>query len=284
MEKICYNEDAGYLEIPMDMLPKGISYARKNNIHDIKIENPATRREYTLDLSALIGNNSISSIFISEDVAIGKVDFGPLYSLEGLTKLTMRYEKGCIDFSRIGGLQTLYITRANGVMDDLDIEKLKDLLLVFTKNTDCGFLSRLYNLENLRISGGNIKSMSGIESLDKLKSIRLDHCANLLDIASVNKVISLLNLYIEKCGRLGDFSFLAENQSIKDLFLSDLNSLSFVPKMKNISSLKFWNLRDGDLSCLLKSRTLRRVEFHPKKRNYTHTKDEINAFLKQGSS
>ncbi|EAT7817951.1 toxin, partial [Salmonella enterica] len=99
---------------------------------------------------------------------------------------------------------------------------------------------------------------------------------NVIDISSINKIKTLSYLHVEKCKKLTEFSFLRDNESICDLFLSDVDSLSFIPEMKSIKNLKFWNLKDGDLSYLLNSSTLKTVDFHPDKKSYSHRKDEIN--------
>ena len=209
-----------------------------------------------------------------------KINLEPLYSLKNIKKLSIQYLKGHIDFFKLPTLETLYITKADSEIDRLFIDGLKELLLVSIKNTDCRFISSLPNLKSLRISSARIKSISGVEPLDKLESLKLNYCPDLTDISSINKLKNLSSLHIEKCKNLNNLSSLSNNDSISDLFLSNADSLEFIPTMKHIKLLKFWDLKDGNLNSLLESPSLERVDFYPQKKHYTHKKDEINNLIK----
>ncbi|EBA1173900.1 toxin, partial [Salmonella enterica] len=229
-----------------------------------------------LDLSPLTENDNIHSLHIIDDIDLKKIDLSPLYEMKNIKKITMKYLKGSIDFSKFQKLETLYITKADAEIDILNIDTLVDLLLVSIKNTNCEFISSLRSLNTLRISSVSIETLSGIELLSNLKSLKITYSPNVIDISSINKIKTLSYLHVEKCKKLTEFSFLRDNESICDLFLSDVDSLSFIPEMKSIKNLKFWNLKDGDLSYLLNSSTLKTVDFHPDKKSYSHRKDEIN--------
>jgi internalin A len=278
MNKISFNENIGSLEIPDEQLKKGLDRAKENNIRSLRIM-PSRPKTGILDISALNDDNTIESLNIHEDVNIKGMDLSPLYSMKNLKELTIQYY-GKLDFSKLKTLNTLYLMRIHDEIDSIAIQNLKNLLLVSTKNIDCTHLSSLKNLESLRISGGKIEGMMGIENLSRLKSIRITHCSNLIDISNLEQLVGLSDLYIETCKRLNDFSTLKNNKSIEALFISDLNSVDFILSMKKIKSLKFWNLKDGNLNHLLESKTLSDVYFYPQKRNYTHSKEEINALLR----
>lgn len=99
------------------------------------------------------------------------------------------------------------------------------------------------------------------------------------NISSLSELNKLETLYIEKCKLLGGFGFLTGNKTIKNLFLSEVDSLDFIPTMKSIKNLKFWELKDGNLTYLLNSPSLEKVEFYPQKKHYTHKKEEINSLI-----
>lgn len=280
MKKIKYNENTGDLEVPLDLLSDGILRAKKEKKPHIKITIPNSSLNDELALKPLTDNEDIFSIYIADDLNLKKINIEPLYSLKNIKKLSIQYLKGHIDFFKLPTLETLYITKADSEIDHLLIEGLKELLLVSIKNTDCSFISSLPNLKNLRISSTRMKSLTGVEPLDKLEALKLNYCPDLIDISSINKLKKLSSLHIEKCKNLNNFSFLKNNDSINDLFLSNADSLEFIPTMKHIKSLKFWDLKDGNLNFLLKSPSLERVDFYPQKKHYTHKKDEINNFLK----
>ncbi|MCH5955546.1 toxin, partial [Salmonella enterica] len=56
-------------------------------------------------------------------------DLSPLYEMKNIKKITMKYLKGSIDFSKFQKLETLYITKADAEIDILNIDTLVDLLL-----------------------------------------------------------------------------------------------------------------------------------------------------------
>ncbi|SEP96233.1 MULTISPECIES: toxin [unclassified Pseudomonas] len=280
MKRINYNENTGDLEVPLDLLSDGILRAKKEKKHNIKIVAPNSNLNYEPALKPLINNENIFSIYIADDVNLKKINLEPLYSLKNIKKLSIQYFKGHIDFFKLPTLEILYITKADSEIDRLFIDGLKELLLVSIKNTDCSFISSLPNLKNLRISSAQIKSLSGVEPLDKLESLKLNYCPKLTDISSINKLKNLSSLHIEKCKNLNNFTPLSNNDSISDLFLSSADSLQFIPTMKHIKLLKFWDLKDGNLNFLLDSPSLERVDFYPQKKHYTHKKDEINNLIK----
>jgi internalin A len=101
----------------------------------------------------------------------------------------------------------------------------------------------------------------------------------LVDISAVGELSKLKDLYVEKCKRLRDFSCLNENDSIEEIFISELDSIKFVSSMKEIKSLKFWDLQDGDISPVFAARSLKDVFFTPNKKHYTHTVQEVQTLL-----
>lgn len=112
----------------------------------------------------------------------------------------------------------------------------------------------------------------------------LQYLNNLEDAHALSKLTGLERLQIEKCKQLTDLSFLKENSTIKELQVSDVDSLEFVNSMKNLHKINFWNCKDGDLSPLLECPSLREVSFYPEKRHYSHKKDEINHLLQERNS
>lgn len=278
------NEHTGYLEIPVSRVAEGVAYAEQRGFGRIRVMNPVggdSCDHVALDVSALAGQHFIEALDIGEGVHIKKTDFSPLYALKNLKMLCMAYVKGVVDFCAMQGLETLYITGASAEMEPLVLPKLKSLLLVSVKNTDCSFLSQLAGLEDLRISGGRFVSLDGLAGLHKLTSLRLDHCPKLADVSAVNAVQGLSDLYVEKCKLLHDFSFLAGHEGIESLFVSELDSVAFVPAMSKLRALHFWSVKDGDLSSLGDSASLEEVAFFPQKRHYSHTQEQVNAWLEE---
>lgn len=277
MKNFSYNEDIDALEIPAHQFAAGIEYASKKGYANLRVMGSAKAKSTPLDLRALDGYSSVQSLDLSDDIDLRQVDLSPLYSLPQLRLLSIPYLKEHIDFSRLPSLETLYITGADEALEPLELPQLKHLLLVAVKNQDCRFLSRLTALQELRISGGSIERLTGIERLDKLASIQIQHSPKMLDISAINALKSLKTLHVEKCSQLRDYGFLSENKTLEDVFISELESVSFTPKMEHLSTLQFWDLKDGDMSPLLASKSLKEVYFHPKKKHYSHSLKDINA-------
>jgi internalin A len=101
----------------------------------------------------------------------------------------------------------------------------------------------------------------------------------LTDASALAKLKSLKKLHVEKCKHLRDFSFLAGASELEELFVSELDSIAFVPKLKHLKLLKFWDLADGNVAPALDAPALAKVDLYPDRKHYTHTKAEINAQL-----
>jgi internalin A len=144
---------------------------------------------------------------------------------------------------------------------------------------DCAFMTGLRALEELRLSGGSVESLAGIEGLKRLRHVKLDHCAKLADISALAELPALEKLHVEKCRQLRDFAFLANAPALKDLFVSELDSIDFVRKSKQLQALKFWDLADGNIEPALHAASLKKLDFFPDRKHYTHTKAEANAQL-----
>ncbi|QDE89136.1 hypothetical protein BHS06_09300 [Myxococcus xanthus] len=278
MKNFSYNEDIDALEIPAQQFAAGLEYASKKGYANLRVMGSAkATKNPPLDLSALNQHNTVQSLDLSDDIDLKQVDLSPLYALQQLTLLAIPYLKERIDFSRLPSLETLHITGADEALPPLQLPRLNHLLLVAVKNLDCEFLSGLSTLQELRISGGSIERLAGIEALDKLTSIQIQHSPKMLDISAINALKSLKTLHIEKCSQLRDYGFLSNNNTLEDVFISELDSVSFAPDMEQLNSLQFWDLKDGDMSPLLASKSLKEVYFHPKKKHYSHSLKEINA-------
>ncbi|EPL06655.1 hypothetical protein [Pseudomonas sp. CF161] len=275
-----YNQDLDALEVPAQQFAAGLEYAAKHGYANIRVIGSAkAAKSRPLDLDSLNQHGTVQSLDLSDDIDLTQVDLSPLYQLKKLKWLSIPFLKERIDFSRLPTLETLYITGADQELPALELPLLKELLLVSVKNTDCGFASALKSLRELRISGGNIERLTGIETLDKLASIQIQHSPKMLDISAINALKHLQKLHVEKCSQLRDYAFLADNETLQEVFISELDSLAFAPGMGRLNSLEFWDLKDGGMSPLLTCKHLKEVYFHPKKKHYSHSLKELNAAL-----
>ncbi|MBC3949262.1 toxin [Pseudomonas folii] len=281
MKKYSYNENIDAFEISEYFLLEGLKQAQKKDHRNIRImRDNSVASSTVLDLSPLASSESVETLNISQDINLKKVDFSPLYTCSSLKALTISYLKDVLDFSKLTSLKTLYIMKAHDKIESLHISNVSDLLLAGIKNKDLTFLLAP-KLETLRVSGGNLESLEGLKASKTLGDIEISHCAKLIDVSQLNELTELKKLSIEKCKHISDYSFLSGNNALETFFASELDSLNFIPNLKKIQFVKFWEVKDGDLQPLLNSKTLRRVDFFPQKKNYTHSKEEINNLIQR---
>lgn len=284
MKKYLFNENINALEIDPDYLSEGLSCAERKKYTAIRIIDLNHRSGGFIDLNLMPLSNSriIHSLSIADNFKIASAKIDAMYTLENLISLSIGDKKIKPDFSKLHQLKALYIKHDKMLTNLSPLINLEHLLISSVCSNDCSFIKDLKSLKILRLSGGSLKNLTGVEMLSKLVELRIDHCPKLEIISSISQLLNLEILYVEKCKMIHDYSFLSGNSSIKSLFISDLDSISFVGNMKALSFLHFWNLKDGDLNPILKSETLKNVQFYPSKRNYSHTLSEITNQLRQG--
>ncbi len=73
--------------------------------------------------------------------------------------------------------------------------------------------------------------------------ISFAHNRKLIDISSINHLDYIGEVSFEKNSKLRDYSVLADNQNIHNLFISDLDDLKFIQSMKSLLSFRFWNCK-----------------------------------------
>lgn len=284
MNKFKYNETIEHLEIDPLYLEEGLSYAYNNGYKNIRIFSlNINNSAITLDLSAFYNKSFISSLIISDDFKVNKItNTEALYSLDNLESLSCS-QKIKLDFSFLDKLKKLYILYNKNLINLNKLVFVEDLFLRSFNEENCSIINKMKNVKKIRLLG-SYTSLDGIEGMRRLESLSLIFSPKVVDALKINELNNLVFLYIEKCKNLSDFSFLNGNDSIEEIFISELDSVSFVPEMNKIKSIKFWNLKDGDLNPILKSKTLKSVYFYPDKRNYNYKLDEITEFLSNKSS
>jgi internalin A len=282
-KKFEFNEHINALEVDPRFLKDGLLYAEKKKYTAIRIMdlNERNGSSYDLDLAPFAENRSIRSLIISDNFKVAKAYIDAIYAMHGLKELSFRDKKIKPDFSRLSQLEALFM-HYNGVPEGFSsLRNLTHLLMVSLGAKDCSMFKDLTALKLLRMSGGSFETLDGLEELEHLAEIRIDHCPQLNDVSAIGKLRSLKILYIEKCKRLSDFSCLSGNNSIEELFVSELDSIAFVSSMKNIKSLRFWSLTDGDINPVFKAKKLGYVYFTPNKKHYTHTAEEVKSLLEK---
>ena len=284
IKKFVFNERINSLLIDPRFIEEGFIFAKKCNYTSITISdlNEQNNSVYFLDLSPFEGDRFIKELSISDNFRVGKLKLDAIYTMNNLISLSFTDKKINPDYSKLADLETLYIKYNGSLTNFSSLNKLTDLRIVSLKERDCSALEGLVSLTNLRISG-SMESLHGIEKLSNIDTLTIFRSPKLNNIVDIGKLPKLRKLHIESCAKLRDFSFLANNNSIDDWFITDLDSISFVESMKKIRKIYFWNLKDGDISPALRSKSLEQIIFSADKRHYSHTQSEVKSILKSKS-
>ena len=226
-----------------------------------------------MDFSDFADREFVRELIIGNSFLIEKIlNVDALYTLRNLESLSID-QPIQLDLLHFCNLTTLYITGDNKVKNIEALINLRHLLMTSTTHKDLTHLENLRNLEILRICGGRITSLQGIEAFRNLERLDLLYCRKLIDVDSISELAYLKKLHIEKCGQVANLDFLQGNQTIRNLFVEKVTNLGFISSMTNLEKLSFWNCIDGDLEPLI--HTPSQIYFYPNKKHYSHTLEQI---------
>lgn len=267
-KKYEYNSAIDYFSIDPTYLAEGLEAAKGaySNIRIIALD--SRTKKLDADIDALTGCNWIKRLMVDRGIRVHKDRFKQLERLESLEELSIP-EIAPLDYGKITNLKTLILLEGTELGG---LDKLRKLELVYLS---------LWNSSKLPDSIGAIKAATvRISASRKLVDIEpLCFMANLRKLTlqdlpvlgvgkEINKLKSLEDLYVEKCGWT-DFSVL-HIDSLRKLFASKVESLHFIKNLKNLDDLFFWDCVDGDLSPVLEHANLTKIRFVPAKKHYTH--------------
>jgi hypothetical protein len=276
-KKYEYNSAINFFSIDPTYLVEGLG-AAKGAYADIRII-PLDSRTKNLDadIEALAGCSWIKRLNVERGIRFPKDRFEQLERLVNLEELSIP-QIVPLDYSKFADLKTLILLEGTELGG---LDKLGKLELVYLS---------LWNSSTLPDSAGAIKATTvRISASKKLVNIEplcnLTHLGKLMlqDLPAlhvgkeINKLVSLRDLYVEKCGWT-DFSALRID-SLRKLFVSRAESLHFIKNLKNLDDLFFWDCVDGDLSPVLEHPTLSKIRFVPAKKHYTHKLEYLEKAL-----
>ncbi|TVY02057.1 leucine-rich repeat domain-containing protein [Cohnella terricola] len=282
MKKYSFNDNIQEFEIDPEFIKEGVKQAEKKGYSSIRIIslNDNKGKTYNLDLTPMENKSFIKLVSISDNFRVGKFNIDALYTLSNLTQLFCENKSIIFDYALLPRLEHIYYDYSHKSLNFTSLIALKSIVIRGFSEMDCTILSGFKRLESLYLSGGNIESLNGIENLQNLLVINLSYCAKLSDIKPVLTLQKLHTLHVEKCKRVNDIVVTDDNHSLENVFVSELESLLFIEKLKNLKKLKFWDLKDGNiLPVLEKSPPLEEVDFFPNKKHYSHKKEQIEAIL-----
>jgi hypothetical protein len=117
-------------------------------------------------------------------------------------------------------------------------QNLEDLCLVEFKNPELKLINKLKNIVRLRIKTGSMKSLHGIENLNKLEELEIGNCRSLTSISSLSGLTNLRSLKIESCHKINDYGDLVDLpllNSFKLINCGEIPDLDYSHRFPNLS-------------------------------------------------
>lgn len=201
-----------------------------------------------LDFSPIVKEN-IEDFYITIMPGTTKVDLGFLAQFPNVTSLSLySAEKVSVDLTGIEKHTNLeYLSLTN-----IDVSNLKSI-------------SKLTKLEslNMYLYSGNERTkldLAGIENLTNIKSLSIT-LKDIANISNISKLANLEMLTLDGCTGLGNGNYLASNVKLSWLNLSttDLTSIAFVEKLKELENIYFAGTKVTDVTPLTKASKLYNV-------------------------
>ncbi|MCL1991491.1 MAG: hypothetical protein FWG66_00895 [Spirochaetes bacterium] len=205
-EKLKKNYSLGYAGSKNDgvcilfpYLEEGIAYVKKHKIKDVCIW-PEDEKNYTADLDFLQGLDFIENFE-------WLVPLSKKSSIEGIYNLSrlryLRWASGNdfnIDFSKLTTIEDMNICYHKQLLNFEKLINLKELFVQPVKTANLQFLSGLKSLEDLRLRGGGLASLEGLEHCAKLKKLFIQSCYKLIDVSAVlRKLKNIEWVVIQSC-------------------------------------------------------------------------------------
>ena len=216
------------------------------------------------------------------DFKISSVE--PIHCLHELRALdVITYCRTEIRFSAFPRLEKCALEWRPKAASLFDCTTLKKLFVNRYKGNDTSSFAKLSNLESLAILNAPIKNLGGLGGLSKLRSLRLAGLTRLTSLKGIETLANLEELEIHTCRRIGSIEEVGSLPHLQKLQLDndgDIESLKPLEKLNGLVSVFFCestNIRDGDLSPLVRQKSLSRVSFQ-NRRHYSHRREELRGY------
>ena len=191
----------------------------------------------------------------------GQIDLSGLVCFDkaSVTAIKLDYfsdacDEYTIDMSQFPGVELIFSRDSHNISHLYQCKKLCTLIVQEWQQHDLSALGRS-NLRALKLTGGKLKSFSGIERLKSLRSLSLSYFRQLTGISALADCKELESLKIEKCPRLSldHFPLLPNLQYLELSANKPVNNLRFLEKCPNLRFLVLdLGVADGNLNALTK--------------------------------
>lgn len=208
-------------------------------------------------------------------------DIHGIESQPSLERLSLNAYYGTpVDFSRFRALKELHLDWGPGAETIASVATLVDLSINRFPGTDLEPLGRLHALRRLRVASAPITSLDGLEAFTSLEFLRLLDLRRLADIAALRSVAATLqDLEFTKCPKIDKLDPIKALMHLRRLLLLSCGDIESLAPLSELPLEEFYfyestNIRDGDMSVLLRLPRLRDTSF-ANRRHYTHTREQI---------
>lgn len=185
----------------------------------------------------------------------GIKDFSTLQRLKNLKVLSITEPEATVDLNGMDNLVELGIDMKKQVKGISSLKNLKVLRIYKfnPKGKDCNELSELESLEELKITGSNIESFRGLNSLVHLKKMELTYLRKMNYIDELDNLSSSLRiLEFDCCKKIINHEYVSCLSNLEKLAFNEcgeMSSIQFIEQLKNLKSFVFLKtkVRDGNL-------------------------------------
>lgn len=212
-------------------------------------------------------------------------NFDQIYNLASLRSLNCQtLWNSELDFTRFPNLQNVEYSWHQG-SNLSKCSQIHELCIHNFTGIDLTEFSSLNKIERLLIFSSKMRSLSGLEQMDKLKFLRISSCSKLENTSGLSALRNLEELWIAACRRISNLNAIYGNFNLMRLILDcdgEIESLSPLLHLQNLQELLLignTNILDGDFSVLENLSSLRSVSYVDRK-HYSHRNDYFDNRLK----
>jgi Leucine-rich repeat (LRR) protein len=230
------------------------------------------------DLSFLAAMPELRAISILDFKIKSVVPVHHLHELRSLEIIT--YCNTPISFSSFPHLESCSLEWRRGSDSLFACRGLRDLFLNKCVCSDLMKFKSLSKLESLAMLNSPLVSLSGIEDLRELRSLRLGNLRKLKSIHGIESLIKLEELDLDTCRLISSVAEVAGLAKLKKLFLNNLGDIDSLPPLEAFSELEMLtfynstNIKDGNLKPILGCKKLKTIAFQNRK-HYNMTREEF---------
>jgi Leucine-rich repeat (LRR) protein len=205
----------------------------------------------------------------------------PIHVLHNLRSLdVITYCKTELRFSEFPHLTDCGLQWRPKATSLFDCIGLKNLFVDHFSGSDTDSFGRLKNLESLAILGSPIKSLEGLRTLTRLRSLRLGALRVLPTLKGIEPLIRLEKLEVNTCRKIRSIEEISGLVSLRELYLDNLGEIESIKPVRTLHQLRrltfveSTNIRDGDLSPLLSLPNLEVISFQ-NRNHYSHRREDF---------